>query len=157
MELMGLGSQMQLQCTFWDMLIMWCGAHAPPSALLQQLPFYTLTATLSLAVILCLKATCTSLNNGVSLTFNTKMRLFLPVAALEITHCRETSIYIVHSWVSGKGIFHFDFHKMNSEFGAVTLRSSELNTRLEVRAVPLPALQLSFHIMLRKSLHLMLL
>lgn len=49
---------------------------------------------------------------------------------------------------------HFDFHKINLELSAMTLCSSELNTTPEVRAVLLTAFQLSFHIMLRKSLDL---
>lgn len=101
--------------------------------------------------------TTNSLTN--SLTLNTKILAIAPFSSpcSSLLYCRETSIYIIQPWVSKEGIFHFDFPKMNSELGATTLCSGELNTRLEVRAVLLPALQLSFHITLRKSLHLMLL
>lgn len=150
---MGLGSQMQLQCTFRDTTayLSWDVVH------MLQLHLAPTASPLSPDIN---SASYGSMSKGYlhiiytplfsSLVFNTKIlskqspHFPLSVAALEITHHREKSLSLTYPWVRRTGIFHCGFCKMNSELSAMTPCSGEFNTGAGVRALLQTALQNHF-------------
>lgn len=155
-------SQRQLQCTLCDMQLLaypvkqcTCTTSSTAPTVSPLYPDINIIASYEPVFKGYLHTFTPAFN---SLMFNTKILAifqFSSPCSSFTNNMLQRKKYLIHGWV-GKA-FCTDFCKMNSELGAMTLHFGELNTRLEVKAVLLPALQPSCHITLRKSLYLVLL